>query len=135
MSFSLLDECPPTSDVVIESAAHGRQRRAERSIDRRDLQAAIRHGTKEPQLRKGQLRWKYSFANVVDAQSWTSDLRMEPLWSTTTTVCDVHFSGCLVLKSQVCRCCFSISGVVVTVSIKIGSLHDVISLVLFSFVM
>ena len=59
-----------TSDVVIMSSVHGRQRRAERDIDKRDLQSAIKHGTRELQpgrVRRG--RWtqrvKITFAGVV----------------------------------------------------------------------
>ena len=36
-----------TSDVTLVSHAHGRERRAERGIQRRELQAAIKHGVKE----------------------------------------------------------------------------------------
>lgn len=57
-----------TSLVTILSSAHGRQRRAEREIHKRDLQAAVKYGVKEPNgvcRIFGTPRWKYTFAGVV----------------------------------------------------------------------
>ena len=62
-----------TSAVDILSSAHGRRRRSERLISKRDLQAAVKYGKKEEALRaKGSngaegavLRWKYTFAGIV----------------------------------------------------------------------
>jgi hypothetical protein len=42
--------------------------RAQRAIEKRDLQAALKHGTKTPGFpcpRTGEKRWKYTFADVV----------------------------------------------------------------------
>jgi hypothetical protein len=64
-----------TSLVTILSSTHGRQRRAEREIHKRDLQAAVKHGVKEPAgccLRTGAPRWKYTFADVVFITDETS---------------------------------------------------------------
>lgn len=42
------EECSSTTSLVdILSSAHGRQRRSERLISKRDLQAAVRYGKKE----------------------------------------------------------------------------------------
>lgn len=61
-----------TSCVEIISSIHGNQRRAERLIDKRDLQAAIKHGTKEIQHLKGKIRYKYTFAGIVYITDQTS---------------------------------------------------------------
>lgn len=36
-----------TSDMPFESSLHGRERRAQRDVTKRDLQAALKYGTKE----------------------------------------------------------------------------------------
>ena len=54
--------------VQFISSLHGQQRRRERNIDRRDLEAAIAEGERELQQprRKGQLpRWKITWGDVV----------------------------------------------------------------------
>ena len=46
----------------------GRQRRKERNISKRDLQAAVKHGTKKlsfPCPKTGERRWLYTFADIV----------------------------------------------------------------------
>ncbi|CAE8653365.1 unnamed protein product [Polarella glacialis] len=61
-------ETNSTSLVTVLSSAHGRQRRLERNIGKRDLQAAIKYGTREPGHpcpRTGERRWRYTFADVV----------------------------------------------------------------------
>ncbi|CAM9916247.1 unnamed protein product, partial [Heterosigma akashiwo] len=64
-----------TSAATILSSAHGRMRRAQRLIDKRDLQAAVKHGKCEvtystrPPYRK---RLKYTFADVVYITDETS---------------------------------------------------------------
>lgn len=58
----------PTSAISLVSCAHGRQRRAERHIDRRDLQSAIKHGTRSPARpcgRTGLPRWRFEYDGVV----------------------------------------------------------------------
>ena len=70
-------DAPPsstTSAVDILSSAHGRRRRRERLISKRDLQAAVKYGKKEEALRaKGSvLRWKYTFAGIVYVTDATS---------------------------------------------------------------
>ena len=55
------------------SSLHGRQRRLERGLDRRDLEAAVKHGTKEFQPAKPRgsgrrpvpPRWRFTYENVV----------------------------------------------------------------------
>ena len=42
-----VSESVTTSLVTVLSSAHGRQRRTERRIEKRDLQAAVKHGTRE----------------------------------------------------------------------------------------
>jgi len=57
-----------TSLVTVLSSAHGRQRREERDITKRDLQAAVKYGKKEPAPHpQGQStdRLKYTFAGIV----------------------------------------------------------------------
>eukprot|EP00241_Pyramimonas_parkeae_P004104 CAMPEP_0114246224 /NCGR_PEP_ID=MMETSP0058-20121206/12339_1 /TAXON_ID=36894 /ORGANISM="Pyramimonas parkeae, CCMP726" /LENGTH=673 /DNA_ID=CAMNT_0001359377 /DNA_START=223 /DNA_END=2241 /DNA_ORIENTATION=- len=57
-----------TSAVTVITSPHGLQRRIERKIGIRDLKAAVKHGTKEPGFpcpRTGELRWLYTFADVV----------------------------------------------------------------------
>ena len=62
-------ETCPTSTIEFISSLHGRQRRRERDLSKRDLQAAVKHGTKECSI-KG--RWKYTFADVVYITDSTS---------------------------------------------------------------
>ena len=80
-----------TSAIDLISSIHGHQRRVERAIDKRDLQAAIKHGKKELNIRHkpdGTLsyRWKYTFADVVyitdssstfEITSWVVPLPLE----------------------------------------------------------
>ena len=56
-----------TDDVSIISHTHGRERRAERSIQRRELQAAIKHGRRERANpgRDGSTRWRFTHNGVV----------------------------------------------------------------------
>ena len=54
-------EAQPTSTIDFISSLHGKQRRRERDLSKRDLQAAVKHGIKEPNI-KG--RWKYTFAEM-----------------------------------------------------------------------
>jgi hypothetical protein len=64
-----------TSEVLLESTVHGRQRRAERAITKKDLQSAIKYGTKEPgwpDPRTKEPRWKYTFRNIVYITDHTS---------------------------------------------------------------
>jgi hypothetical protein len=63
-----------TSNVELISHAHGRQRRAERNIQRKELQAAIKHGEKEVANpgRDGSKRWRYTHKGVVYITDETS---------------------------------------------------------------
>ena len=63
-----------TSLVTILSSAHGRQRRAEREINKRDLQAAVKYGVREPAglSKLGAPRCRYTFAGVVFITDETS---------------------------------------------------------------
>lgn len=66
---------PATSDIPFFSSLHGERRRAERAIDRRDLQAAVKHGKKEVAKRDtqtGARRWKYSYADIIYITDRTS---------------------------------------------------------------
>jgi hypothetical protein len=57
-----------TSCVEFISSVHGTQRRKEREVSKRDLQAAVKHGIKErgtPHPHTKAARWKYTFADVV----------------------------------------------------------------------
>ena len=64
-----------TSVVTVITSPHGLQRRLERKIGIRDLQAAVKHGTREPGFpcpRTGELRWRYTYADVVYVTDETS---------------------------------------------------------------
>lgn len=57
-----------TALVPLESSLHGLERRKLRNITKRDLQAAIKYGTKtrgHPCQLTGDIRWKYEFADVI----------------------------------------------------------------------
>jgi hypothetical protein len=57
-----------TSLNPLEPSLHGRERRQLRNIAQRDLQAAIKYGTKTRGLddrTTGVVRWKYEFADVI----------------------------------------------------------------------
>ena len=55
-----------TSLVTVLSSAHGRQRRKERRIAKRDLQAAVKYGVREPSLNpRGEMMYKYTYADIV----------------------------------------------------------------------
>ena len=86
----VLDQAPAdelrTSDVTLVSHAHGRERRAERGIQRRELQAAIKHGEKVAANpgRRGEKRWRFTHQGVVyitdetmrhEITSWRLDRR------------------------------------------------------------
>ena len=61
------------SAVTVLSSAHGRQRRAERLINKRDLKAAVKYGKKELSYnQRGELNYKYTFADVVYITDLTS---------------------------------------------------------------
>uniref|UniRef100_A0A7S2JX26 Alpha-type protein kinase domain-containing protein n=1 Tax=Leptocylindrus danicus TaxID=163516 RepID=A0A7S2JX26_9STRA len=64
----------PTSAVTVLSSTHGRQRRMERNIAKRDLQAAIKYGEKEATRSPmtGKRGWKYTFAGNVYITDRTS---------------------------------------------------------------
>ena len=66
----------PTNQIPIVSSIHGRERREQRDITKRDLQAAIKYGTKEAQFRLGKIRWKYTFADVVYITDETSTVEV-----------------------------------------------------------
>ena len=70
----LSGEMLPTSDISFISSAHGRERRSERDIAVRDLQAAVKYGVKEPGFpnKLGELRWKYTYGDVVYITDSTS---------------------------------------------------------------
>ena len=62
-----------TSLMTLLSSAHGRQRRKERRISKRDLQAAVKHGTREAQVGpRGEMRYKYTYADIVYITDSTS---------------------------------------------------------------
>ena len=52
----------PTSSVSLVSHAHGRARREERGIERRELQEAVKYGRKERANpgRNEEIRWRYT---------------------------------------------------------------------------
>ena len=56
-----------TSCVDLISSVHGEQRRLERMIEKRELQAAVKYGSREEQthFRTGERRWKFTYNGVV----------------------------------------------------------------------
>ena len=64
---AFLDDQMPTENVLLISHTHGRARRSERSISRLELQAAVKHGRKEPAhpSAQGRSRWRYTHSGVV----------------------------------------------------------------------
>eukprot|EP00808_Paulinella_micropora_P024252 g3778.t1 len=89
-----IEETHPTAEITLLSSVHGKDRRNLRSIDKHDLQAAVKYGTKELQYGRkgtryeGQRRWKYVFANIVyitdeacktEITSYALPLEIEPL--------------------------------------------------------
>ncbi len=66
-------ELPNTSAATILSSEHGRMRRAQRMIDKRDLQAAIRYGNRVQSINaRGTVCWKYTFADIIYITDITS---------------------------------------------------------------
>lgn len=68
MSDTSAIEHDSTSLVTVLSSDHGRQRRAERRIGKRDLQAAVKYGVRGmgfPCPRTGAIRYKFTYADVV----------------------------------------------------------------------
>lgn len=54
-----------SSAATLLSCEHSRQRRAERLVSKRDLQAALKHGSRVASRNSKGLAWKYTFADVV----------------------------------------------------------------------
>ena len=55
-----------TSAATLLSSEHGRMRRAQRLIEKRDLQAALRYGTRELSINpRGYTNWKYTWGDIV----------------------------------------------------------------------
>ena len=80
----------PTLDIPFISSLHGRDRRSQRDISKRDLQAAVKYGMKEAGYprKDGSLTWKYTYNNIVyitdatstqEITSWANEL---PLFRT-----------------------------------------------------
>eukprot|EP00049_Salpingoeca_infusionum_P010039 m.170205 g.170205 ORF g.170205 m.170205 type:complete len:683 (+) comp14523_c0_seq1:583-2631(+) len=64
----------PTEAVSLVSHTHGRQRRAQRGIERYELQQAVKYGRRERAHpgRHGQERWRYTYQGVVYITDATS---------------------------------------------------------------
>ena len=68
-----MDSKQNTSAATFLSSTHGRLRRAQRMIDKRDLQAAVKHGKCEVSYNQnGIRRLKYTFADIVYITDETS---------------------------------------------------------------
>ena len=63
-----------TSAISLVSHDHGRARREERGITKRELQEAVKHGQKEPANlgRDGSTRWRYTYKGIVYITDATS---------------------------------------------------------------
>ena len=90
-----------TSDITLISHTHGRQRRAERGIDRNNLQAAVKHGRAERANPgpHGEQRWRYTYQGVVyvtdetrrhEITSWREDGKDTPRERPETGAYGVH---------------------------------------------
>ena len=81
----------PTSLVPFPQTEHGRLRRKERGIDRKDLQAALKHGKREKCLfksRNGKRTWKYVLGDITyvveqgtfeEVTSFAKPIRLAPV--------------------------------------------------------
>ena len=76
--FCIVEHMLLTAEVPFTSSLHGRQRRSEREISVRDLQAAVKYGVKEKGFpnKKGEPRWKYTFGDVTYITDVTSTLEI-----------------------------------------------------------
>ncbi|CAB9520337.1 Eukaryotic elongation factor 2 kinase [Seminavis robusta] len=64
-----------TSEFIVLSSKHGRERRELREIDVHDLKAAVKYGVKTPGYpcrRTGRASWKYTYGNIVYVTDATS---------------------------------------------------------------
>lgn len=69
----------PTQDIPLISSTHGRERRSQRDISKRDLKAAVKYGTKEkgfPHPRTREMRWKYTYNDIVYITDATSTVEV-----------------------------------------------------------
>ena len=79
------------SEVPLISSLHGELRRTQRDLSKRDLKSAVLFGVKEqgfPHPITGELRWKYTFADIVyitdvtstkEVTSWALELPLSPI--------------------------------------------------------
>jgi len=77
------------SEIEFIESLHGSNRRLERSITKRDLQAAVKYGTKVlgfPHPHTKELRWKYEYDDItyitdhsstIEVTSWAVELPLE----------------------------------------------------------
>jgi hypothetical protein len=92
------------SSILIESSTHGRGRREQRNICKRDLAAAVKYGVQErgfPHPHTGETRWKYTFAGIVyitdetstrEITSWALELPFDTV-TLSDRVLTVHNEG------------------------------------------
>ena len=69
----------PTQDIPFVSSIHGRERRTQRDISKRDLQSAVKYGIKErgfPHPKTGAKRWKYTYNDIVYITDATSTVEV-----------------------------------------------------------
>lgn len=81
-----------TSLIAVNSSTHGRERRNQRDITKRDLQAAVKYGKKEkgfPNPRTREPRWKYTYADIVYITDSTST-REVTSWATEIEINEVE---------------------------------------------
>jgi hypothetical protein len=100
----------PTENVTLFSHAHGRERRAERNIQRIELQAALKYRTKEDADpgRDGSHCWRYTHNSVVyitdetsrhEVISWRVDGEDEEEGEVSPAEVELAGSGCHVVLS------------------------------------
>ncbi len=82
-----------TDDIQIVSSIHGRQRRSQRDITKRDLQSAIKYGNKikgKTSKKHGET-WIYEFAEVVYVTDYTSTIEITS-WAVELPISEVIIS-------------------------------------------
>ena len=54
-----------TSDYIVQSSVHGRERREEREIHKIDLQSALKYGIRqEGKVVRGDQRWSFTYGGI-----------------------------------------------------------------------
>ena len=89
-----------TSAITILSSTHGRMRRAQRLIEKRDLQAAVKYGKREMSANQnGRINWKCTYADIVYITDFETSTKEITSWAIPGAGLDVekkHISKMLI---------------------------------------